>query len=93
MTLWWLKFRGGRAVIIEGESLAHARLLVAVNELGRTSHFIEGYPVDPEFVEMIPQDWIGRKLSPDEASDLFKLLKDAPRGYIAKSGQQSGSSA
>jgi hypothetical protein len=40
MTLWWLKFRGGRAVIIEGESLAHARLLVAVNELGRTSHFI-----------------------------------------------------
>jgi hypothetical protein len=29
MMLWWLKFRDGSAVILEGESVSHARLLAA----------------------------------------------------------------
>jgi hypothetical protein len=79
MTLWWLTFRDGDAVIIEGESLSHARLLAVANDLCKASHFVEGYPVDPALVEMIPEDFIWRRLSRQQASDMLKVLKDGPR--------------
>jgi len=62
--LWWLVLRGGGAVIVEGESIAHARLLAVMNELGRASQFDEGYPIDPDLAAMIPEDFIFRKLFP-----------------------------
>ncbi len=73
-TLWWLKFIGGRVVIIEGESLAHARLLATVNEFGRASEFIGGYAVDSHLMELIPADYIGRTLSSADADDLLQQL-------------------
>jgi hypothetical protein len=55
-----LAFRGGGAVIVEGESLSvtHARLLAIVNELGRVSQFDEGYAIDADLAKMIPEDFI-----------------------------------
>jgi hypothetical protein len=73
-TLWWLKFIGGRVVIIEGESLAHARLLATVNEFGRASQFIDGYAIDCHLMEPIPEDYIGRTLSRADADDLLQQL-------------------
>jgi hypothetical protein len=79
MMLWWLTFRGGAAVIIEGESIAHARRLATVNELGRASHFVAGYPINPELVELIPDDATFRELRPVEAGELLKLLRGSPK--------------
>jgi hypothetical protein len=72
-------FRGGGAAIVEGESISHARLLAVVNDLCRASHFLEGYPIDPGLVEMIPNDFIWRRLSQQQANDMFEILKDGPR--------------
>jgi hypothetical protein len=80
MTLWWLAFRGGSAVIVEGESLIHARALAVANELGRASEFDDGYAIDPDLAEMIPEDFIWRKLSPKEAADVLTMLKDGLPG-------------
>jgi hypothetical protein len=74
-TLWWLEFFGGRAVIIEGESLAHARLLATVNEFGRASQFVGGYAIDSHLMELIPEDYIGRTLSRADADDLLQQLR------------------
>jgi hypothetical protein len=79
MTLWWLTFRDGDAVIIEGESISHARLLAVANDLCKASHFVEGHPVDSALVEMIPEDFIWRRLSRQQASDVWKVLTDGPR--------------
>jgi hypothetical protein len=78
-TLWWLEFLGGRAVIIEGESLAHARLLATVNEFGRASQFIDGYAIDPHLMELIPADCIGRTLSREDANALLEQLRPGNR--------------
>jgi len=73
MNLWWLAFRDGCAVIIEGKSLAHARLLAAANQLARASQFSAGYPIDPEFEGLIPHNATFRNLSPVEAGELLRL--------------------
>jgi hypothetical protein len=75
MTLWWLMFRGGSAAIIEGESLSHARLLAVANDLCRASHFVEGYSIDPALVEMIPEDFIWRRLSQQQADNMLAVMK------------------
>jgi hypothetical protein len=72
---WWLSLRGGSAVIIEAESMAHARLLAVVNDIGRASHFTDGYPIDPHLLELIPEELIERKLSPAEANELLDQLR------------------
>jgi hypothetical protein len=89
MILWWLSFRGGSAVIIEGKSIAHARLLAVVNELGRASHFVEGFPIESELVELIPEDATFRTLPADEARELLKLLRDGSRQRGTRPGHQS----
>lgn len=72
---WLLSFRGeGTAVIVEAESLTHARLVAVANDLCRPSLFDEGYAVDPDLVTMIPKGFIGRNLSRNEARDLLNLL-------------------
>jgi hypothetical protein len=72
---WWLSLRGGSAVIVEAESMAHARLLAVVNDFGRASHFTDGYPIDPHLLELIPEELIERKLSPAEANGLLDQLR------------------
>jgi hypothetical protein len=78
--MWLLSFKDTGAAIIEAESMAHARLLVAVKGLVRASHFVEGCQIDPEYIPLIPGETIGRKLTADEAHDLLMLLKrEQPR--------------
>jgi hypothetical protein len=79
--MWWLSFHGGDVVIIEAASLAHARLLAALNKLGRASHFAEGHSASPELAALIPNDFLRRTLSPTETRQLLKLLE--PRKYVA----------
>jgi len=83
MNLWWLAYSGEGAVIIEGKSLTHARLLAAAHELGRASQFLTGHPIDPELVQLIPAGFISRTISPDEAGELLILLKNGARKYGA----------
>jgi hypothetical protein len=55
MGLWLLSFTGRcNAVVIKGESLIQARLLAAVDGLGRASHFDEGFAIDPGCAGQIP---------------------------------------
>jgi hypothetical protein len=79
MHIWWLSFLDGGVVIVEAGSLAQARLLAVTNELGRASQFAKGYAIDRGILEQMPEDWVGRMLSPVEATRLAKLLKDGPR--------------
>jgi hypothetical protein len=72
---WWLSLRGGGAAIVEAESMVHARLLAVVNDIGRASHFTDGYPIDPHLLERIPHELIERKLSPAEADGLLDQLR------------------
>jgi hypothetical protein len=84
---WWLSLRSGSAAIVEAESLAHARLLAVVNDMGRASHFTDGYPIDPHLLELIPEELIERKLSPAEASELLDQLRMSELEGIAPGGQ------
>jgi hypothetical protein len=85
MPMWWLSFRGGTVVIVTAASLAHARLLAAI-EFDHASHFVEGYPIDPDLVELIPDHSVGRMLSPLESRELIKLLKYGPSRLVAQTG-------
>jgi hypothetical protein len=73
--MWWLSFLGGGVAIMEATSLAQARLLAVVNGLGRASQFVEGYSINPDLATLIPDDSIGRILTPLEARKLLKLMK------------------
>jgi hypothetical protein len=72
---WWLSLRGGGAAIVEAETMVHARLLAVVNDIGRASHFTDGYPIDPHLMELIPHELIERNLSPVEADGLLDQLR------------------
>jgi hypothetical protein len=74
--MWWLSFRGGGVVILTAASLAHARLLAAI-EFGYASHFVEGYPISPDLVELIPGHSVGRMLSPLESRE---CVRGGPEG-------------
>jgi hypothetical protein len=78
MGLWMLSFGDRGAAIIEAETMVHARLRVAVNGLVRASSFIGGCQIDPEFIPLIPDQSIGRKLSREHSSELLELLKHGP---------------
>jgi hypothetical protein len=83
MGLWLLSFTGRcNAVVIKGESLIQARLLAAVDGLGRVSHFDEGFAMDPECAGQIPPSLIGRQLSGDEAADLLTMLMIGSQGPV-----------
>jgi hypothetical protein len=83
MGLWMLSFGDRGAAIVEAESMSHARLRVAVKGLIRASLFIGGCQIDPEFIPLIPDETIGRKLSRGDANELLKRLKHAPAGRRA----------
>jgi hypothetical protein len=84
MGLWMLSFGDHGAAIIEAESMAHARLRVAVKGLVRASSFIEGFQINPEFVPLIPDESIGQKLSREHASELLEMLKNGSPRRSAK---------
>ena len=87
MGLWMLSFGDRGAAMVEAESMIHARLRVAVKGLVRASSFIGGCQIDPEFIPLIPDESIGRKLSREHPSELLGLLKHGPPGRSANSGR------
>jgi hypothetical protein len=88
--MWWLSFLGGGIVILEASSLSHARMLAALNKLGRVSRFAEGHSISPEGAALIPNDSIGRLLSAREARDLRDLVEHGQRKYLADPSRERG---
>ena len=88
--MWWLSFLGGGVAIMEATSLAQARLLAVVNGLGRASQFVEGYSINPDLAALIPDDSIGRILTPLEARKLLKLMKYGPQKYLPHTSEETG---
>jgi hypothetical protein len=88
--MWWLSFLGGGVVILEASSLSHARMLAAMNKLGRVSRFAEGQSISPEVAALIPSESIGRFLSSREARDLRDLVEHGPRKYLADPSRERG---
>jgi hypothetical protein len=75
MALWLLSFTEREvAVIIEAETLAHARLLAAANQACRASQFDEGWAIKPSVHAQVPANLIGRPLSQDDTADLLSTL-------------------
>jgi hypothetical protein len=75
MGLWLLSFTEREvAIIVEAETITHARLLAAANQVCRVSQFDEGWAIKPAIRERIPSDFIGRTLSQDETADLLSTL-------------------
>jgi hypothetical protein len=56
---------------MRAETLVHARLLAAADDVARAHLFEDGFLVDPGFEQMIPEDLIGRTMSRDEAFELL----------------------
>jgi hypothetical protein len=83
--MWWLSFSDGGVVIINAVSLAHARLLAAANGLGRASRFVEGNLIDTERLPPIPEEFVGRVLSPLDARQLLEILNRHDRDRPARS--------
>ena len=67
--------------------MSHARLRVAVKGLIRASLFVGGCQIDPEFIPLIPDESIGRKLSREQSSELLALLKHGPARRSVKLGR------
>jgi hypothetical protein len=59
--MWWLQFEEGNAAIVPASSLAQARLIAVIDGLGRASKLVEAYAVDADFLQLIPEDRIGRR--------------------------------
>jgi hypothetical protein len=80
MGLWLLSFTQREvAVIVEAETLAHARTLAAANQVCRASQFDGGWAIKPSIREQIPADFIGRTLSQDETADLLSTFAKCAR--------------
>jgi hypothetical protein len=81
--MWWLRFEEGNAAVVAATSLVQARLTAAAHGLGRASKFVEGYPIDADFLQFVPKDLIGKELSKNEASEILErrrvVLKYASR--------------
>jgi hypothetical protein len=77
--MWWLAFEDGSAAIVVATSLAQARLLAVIDGLGRASALVEGYEIDADFLQFIPDNRIGEKLSKIEAVEVLRRLKLATR--------------
>jgi hypothetical protein len=89
MGLWLLSFTEREvAMIVEAETLAHARLLAAANQVCRASQFEEGWAIKPSIRAQIPADFIGRTLSQDETADLLSTLTICARyGALVDQGE------
>jgi hypothetical protein len=88
MGLWMLSFGDRGAAIVEAESMIHARLRAAVKGLIRASLFVGGCQIDPEFIPLIPDESIGRKLTREHTSELLELFKHPPKRQAVGSPAQ-----
>jgi hypothetical protein len=70
--MWWLQFEEGNAAVVTAASLVQARLIAAGQGLGRASKFVEGYEIDAEFLQFVPDNLIGKELSNKEASEVLE---------------------
>jgi hypothetical protein len=70
--MWWLQFEEGNAAIVAATSLVQARLIAVAHGLGHASKFVEGYPIDADFLRFIPDNLIGKELSNKEASEVLE---------------------
>jgi hypothetical protein len=70
--MWWLQFEEGNAAVVAATSLVQARLIAVAHGLGRASKFVDGYPIDADFLQFIPSDLIGKELSEKEASEVLE---------------------
>jgi hypothetical protein len=81
--MWWLRFKEGNAAVVAATSLVQARLIAAAHGLGQASKFVEGYPIDADFLQFVPNDLIGKELSKNEAGEVLErrrvVLKYASR--------------
>jgi len=78
--MWWLSFIDGSVVIMTAASLAQARLLAAAKGLGRASHFVEGTRIEVDRLPPIPEQFVGRILSPVDARQLLEVLRQSGAG-------------
>ena len=80
--MWWLIYRRDDKIvgiaIVEAPSLYHARMRAAVAGIGKAADFSEGREIDAAHVGAIPQELIGKLLSPEQAVEL--------KGRLANSG-------
>jgi hypothetical protein len=75
MGLWLLSFTEPEvALMVEAETLAHARLLAVPNQACRAPLLDEGFAIKPSLRTRIPADLVGRVLSQDETADLLSTL-------------------
>ena len=82
--MWWLCFeRDGRflgVAIVEGETLAAARLRATVSGVAAGATFTVGHPLDERCRAMLAPDQIGRMLPAAEAAELAKRFeRGAPK--------------
>jgi hypothetical protein len=78
--MWWVNFRRGGELtgtaIIEAPTIYHARLRLALRGFGNAADYSDGKEVDAERGALIPRDFVGRLLLPDEAQRLRLLSPD-----------------
>jgi hypothetical protein len=78
--VWWLIYRRDEKIvgiaIVEAPSLYHARMRAAVARIGKAADFSEGLEIDAAHVRAIPQELIGKLLSPEQAAELKGRLSN-----------------
>ena len=84
--MWWLQFEDGTAAIVAASSLVQARLLAVIDGLGRAAALVEGYEVDADFLQLIPDNLIGQKLSKLEVDEVMERLKLSTRRNASSAG-------
>jgi hypothetical protein len=78
--MWWVNFRRRGdltgVAIIEAPTIYHVRMRLAVRGIGNPADFSEGKEVDAERAALVPREFMGRLLLPDEAQKLRLLAPD-----------------
>jgi hypothetical protein len=72
--MWWVNFRRRGdltgVAIIEAPTIFHARMQLAVRGIGNPTDYSEATELDLECAALVPRDFIGKLLLPDEAKKL-----------------------
>jgi hypothetical protein len=74
--MWWLVYstkEGVCFILQRGGFLSCARSAAEASGLG-TGQFQEGHQIAPELALKIPQEMTGKRLSPEQASELLEFL-------------------
>lgn len=86
-TMWALWFRrDGELVgiaVIEAPSLYHARMRAAFGGIGKPFDYSEGAELNADHAALVPQDWIGKLLSPKESQAISDWMRAPPTAPAA----------